>query len=360
MKGKKSFIVTVAFMLGFGLLMPFSTYASLENTEGDAQVEQLIKGLIVENWGNELIVLGEDGERYHVGLHTFTDEQLQSMNLLIGATIEINGEVLESVSDFYTFQVYVKWLPIGVTENDLLELERLYNQAQALNKQELWEESSNVWGQIDKITQPYYLINWEPEAFEEYIRYFEYPFTSDDRVLLEKLYTEWISLVKSGKDEESNIKMEQFDKVVNSYYVEPTFEEYIAGSDLVISEVDFPIIKQLYEEAIRTNNDEDFEQAMKKWEAFDLAMRPYYLIAYPMPTFEEQISYYDYEINEEDYVRLEEIYAQIIEQEENAYYESLDDLWMEYYSILDTYFTVDVSIPFRADQIVINGESFKA
>lgn len=360
MKGKNSFLITIAFVLGFGLLMPFSTYASLEITESNDQVGQLIKGTIVENWGSELIVLGEKGESYHVGLHTFTDEQLQSMNLSVGALLEIKGEVLESVSDFYTFQVYVKWLPVGVTEHELVEIEHLYKQAQAFDKQELWEESSEIWGKIDKITQPYYLVNWEPEPFEEYIRYFEYPFTSEDQVQLEKLYSEWIALVKSGEDEASYTKMEQFDKIVNSYYVEPTFEEYISGSELVISEVDFPIIKQLYEDAIQTNYDEDFEQAMEKWEAFDLAMRPYYLIAYPMPTFEEQISFYDYEISDKDYVKLEEIYAQIVEQEESAQYESLDDLWMEFYSILDSYYTVDISIPFRADQIVINNESFTA
>jgi hypothetical protein len=355
---KSMFIVSVAMVLGIGVLTPFYTSAAAEQTESHVQVGQIIKGLVVENWSSEIIVKGDDGKRYHIGMHTFSDEQIQSMNISVGASLQIEGEVLESFADFYDFDYFVKNLPVGVTEDEIKELELLYNQVMILDKDGLWEEAGELWMKINQITNPYYLANWEPEPFDVYISMFEYSFTDDDLMQMEELYNQWISLAKSGAEEESSEKMNQFYEIVSNYYVEQTFEQYIKVLEMTISEVDYPVIKQLYEDARQASYDGEDQLAMEKWEAFDLAMRPYYRAAYPMPTFEEQMSNYDFEVSEEDFSKLQEIYTSILDSEKNGNYEHENSQWESFYNILEPYFTMNESIPFRALQIIINGEMF--
>ncbi|NYF24837.1 hypothetical protein [Sporosarcina sp. JAI121] len=355
---KRMFFATIAIALGIGVLMPSYTSAAVGQTKAHVQMEQIIKGTVFESWGNEIIVKGDDGKRYHIGLHSFADEQIKTMNLLVGAIVQIEGKELESFSEFYDFDYFVKNLPNGVTEDEISELELLYNQAMALEKAESWEEAGEFWMRINQITKPYYLANWEPEPFDVYISMFEYAFTDDDLVQMEKLYNEWISLSKSGAEEESGEKMTQFFEIVNKYYVEPTFEDYIKDLNITISEVDFPVIKQLYEDARMVNQDGDDQLSMEKWEAFDLAMRPYYRAAYPIPTFEEQMTYYDFEVSNDDLSKLQEIYKGILTSDQNGDYELVDLQWESFYAILDPYFLMNQSIPFRASKVIINGETF--
>ena len=68
--------------------------------------------------------------------------------------------------------------------------------------------------------------------------------------------------------------MDQFIEIVSNYYVEPTFENYIVDLDMIISEVDYLLIKKLYDDARQATHDGDDQLAMEKWEAFDIAMRP--------------------------------------------------------------------------------------
>ncbi len=355
---KRMFIASVVIVLGIGVMMPSYTSAAAEQAESHVQIGQGVKGTVIENWGNEIIIKGDGGERYFVGLHTFSEDQIKAMNMPVGTSVQIEGEALESVSDFYNFDYFVKNLPIGVTADEIKALELLYNQAIALEKDELWEESGLLWIQINKITSPYYLANWEPEPFDVYISMFEYSFTKDDLVQMEELYNQWITLAKSGAEEESSVKMNQFFEIVSNYYEEQTFEEYIKVLDMTISEIDYPVIKQLYEDARQASHNGDDQLAMEKWEAFDLAMRPYYRAAYPMPTFDEQMSNYDFEVSEEDFSKLEEIYTGILDSEKNGNYEHGDSQWESFYTILEPYFTMDESIPFRALQIIIDGEIF--
>ena len=76
------FVASIALALGIGGVMPSYTSAAVEQTESHVQIGQIVKGTVVENWGNEIIVKGDGGKRYHVGLHTFAEEQIQSMNIL--------------------------------------------------------------------------------------------------------------------------------------------------------------------------------------------------------------------------------------------------------------------------------------
>lgn len=357
-KEKKLFIVSIALLLAFGMLMPSYTSAAAEQIESRVQIEQEVKGTVVDNWGNEIVVKGDDGERYYVGLHTFTEEQIQAMNLLVGTSVQFEGEVLESSADFYDFAYFVKNLPFGVTEDEMIKLELLYNQAMAFEKNQLWEEARELWNQIYEVTNPYYLANWEPETFDVYISMFEYPFTSDDLLQMEELYNQWVTLAKSGAEEESNEKLNQFFKIVGTYYVAPTFDEYLGELVQMISEDDYPVIKQLYEDASTANFEEDNQLAMEKWEALERAMRPYYRAAYPMPTFEEQMSYYDFEVSDEDLSKLRELYAGILESEQNDNYEQVGSQWESFYTILEPYYIYEESIPFRASQVTVNGETF--
>ena len=355
---KRLLMASVVILAGIGLFTPSYTSMAAEQIESQIQMGQIIKGTVSEDWGNEIIVKGNDGKRYHVGLYTFSEEQISALNISIGSTVQIEGEVLSSLSDLYDFNYFVKTLPLGVTEDEIKVLEKLYNKIMVLERKELWEESGKVWMQINEITNPYYLKNWEPEPFEIYISMFEYSFSSDDLIQMEELYNQWISLAKGGKEEESSSKMNQLFDIVGSYYVEPTFDEYVASMDIIISKDDYPLIKKLYEDASQASIDEDEQLSMAKWQAFDLAMRPYHRAAYPMPTFEEQMSYNDFEVSEEDYVKLQKLYTAILDLEQTGKYDDLDSQWELYYSILEPYHKINESIPFRALQVIIDGETF--
>ncbi len=355
---QRMFVISIALVLGISGVMPTYTSAAVEQTSSHVQVGQIVKGTVIEDWGNEIIVKGDDGERYHVGLHTFAEEQIQAMNFTVGALVQIEGETLESVANFFDFEYFVKNLPLGVTEAEIIKLEFLYNDVMTLEKDELWEEAGELWMQINQITNPYYLANWEPEPFDIYISMFDYPFTSGDLLQMEELYDQWISLAKSGAEKESGVKIDRFFEIVNNYFVEPTFDEYIIDLGTTISKVDYPVIKKLYEDAHQAGSDADDQLAMEKWEAFDLAMRPYYRAAYPMPTFEEQMSYYDFEVSKEDLSTLQKVYTGIIDLEQNGKYEQLDSQWESFYSILEPYFSMNINIPFRASRVIINGDTF--
>ncbi|XKI12574.1 Cu-amine-oxidN1 domain-containing protein [Sporosarcina sp. ANT_H38] len=353
------FVVAIALALGLGGVMPSYTSAAVGEIESHVQIGQIVKGTVVENWNNEIIIKSDEGKRYHVGLHTFSEEQIQAMNISIGASVQIEGEILESFADFYDFAYFVKNLPPGVTVDEIKKLEVLYNKAMALEKEELWEESGEIWMKINQITNPHYLANWEPESFDVYISMFEYKFTTDDLLRLEELYNQWISLSKSGEEKESGAKIDQFYEIVNKYYVEPTFDEYIVDVGITISKVDYPVIKKLYEAARQANIDGDEQLEMDKWQAFDFAMRPYYRAAYPMPIFEEQMAYYDFEVTKEDLSKLRKIYKGIINLEQKGKYEQVDSQWESFYSILEPYFALNVSIPLRASQVITRGKTFQ-
>lgn len=355
---KRLFVVSIALALGIGGVMPSYTSAAVVQNESHIQIGQIVKGTVVENWSNEIIIKGDSGERYHVGLHTFAEEQIQAMNFSVGDLVQIEGEVLDSISDFYSFDYFVKNLPLGVTEVEIDKLELLYKEVMTLEKDELWEDAGELWAQINQITNPYYLANWEPEPFDVYLSMFEYPFTNDDLFQMEELYNQWISLAKSGKEIESGEKIDQFYEIVNTYYVEPTFDEYIIELGMTISKADYPVIKKVYEDAQQANSDGDDQLAMDKWEAFDLVMRPYYRAANPMPTFDEQMTYYDFEVSKNDLSKLQKVYADIIDLEVNGKYEEVDSQWESFYSILEPYFAININIPFRATQVIINGETF--
>ena len=224
-------------------------------------------------------------------------------------------------------------------------LELLYNEVMVLEKDELWEEAGELWMKINQITNPYYLANWEPEPFDVYISMFEYSFTSDDLMQMEELYNQWISLAKSGAEKESSEKINQLFEIVSNYYVEPTFDEYIVDLGMTISKVDYPVIKKLYEDAHQASSDGDDQLAMDKWEAFDLVMRPYYRAAYPMPTFEEQMTYYDFEVSKEDLSKLQKVYTDIIELEQNGKYEQVDSQWESFYSYFRAIFCNECKYP---------------
>jgi len=356
---KRMFVVSIALALGIGGVMPSYTSAAVVQTESHIQIGQIVKGTVVENWSNEIIIKSDSGERYHVALHTFAEEQIRAMNFLVGDLVQIEGEVLESMSDFYSFDYFVKNLPLGVTEDEINKLELLYKEAMTLEKDELWEEAGELWVQINQITNPYYLANWEPEPFDVYLSMFAYSFTSDDLLQLEELYNQWISLAKSGAEIESGEKIDQFFEIVNTYYVEPTFDEYIIELGMTISKADYSEIKKIYEDAHQASSEGDDQLAMEKWEAFDFVMRPYYRAANPMPTFDEQMTYYDFEVSKEDRSKLQKIYAGIIELEVNAKYDEVDSQWESFYSILEPYFATNINIPFRATKVIINGETFQ-
>ena len=79
-----------------------------------------------------------------------------------------------------------------------------------------------------------------------------------------------------------------------------------------------------------------------------------------MPTFEEQMSNYDFKLSEEDFSKLQEIYISILNSENNGNYEHVDSQWELFYTILQPYLTMNESIPFRALQVIIDGVTFVA
>ena len=378
---KKTWMLASELTIGMAVLTPLQAGAEEVKTTDSSitvKLEQKITGTIQYLNGDGMNLKGIDGKNYYVNFYKFSPEQIEKMNLVEGQEISVEGSVVESYSDFYTFEVYKRDLPKEVTKEDLTKLEKMFNEIKKLEKEvsaeldknatdevidKKYEEMNKVYEEMHKITKPYYLAIWQPQTYEEYMQDFGFKeknivIKENDNTQLKAIYTEWVKLEKSGDEEKASDKLEEFYKTLQPYLDELhpplTFEELIKELELDIPAETLAKLKPIYENALKAEKEEDVELSDKLWQEFHKIISEFIK---PV-TFEEYISDYEFKISEEDKKQLKPLYEEAVALDKKEETEKAQEKWDEFFKILDPYFIANKETLISASKLTINGQEY--
>ncbi|WP_107950641.1 hypothetical protein [Lysinibacillus parviboronicapiens] len=372
---KKTWMIASALTIGMAVLTPLQAgAASAEKTiEASVQKEQQIKGTVKSIYMNGINLKGQDGKKYFISFNKFSTEQLEKMNLVEGQEISVEGSVVENYNDFNTFEVYKKDLPKEVTKEDLVKLEKMFNEMKKLEKEinedndysveeieKKFEEMDKIYDEMYKIKKPYVLAN---KSFDEYIE--EYGFNEsniiikeNDKKQLKAIYEEWVKLEKNGDEEKANEKYDEFDKILQPYldelYPPQTFEETLDGLESEIPAETLAKLKIIFEDARKADKDENEELSNQLWNEFYEILDQYYVPA----TFEEYMADFEFEVSEADSKQLKQLYEEARALNKNEELEKAAEAWDAFNKILDPYITANKEILIFASKLTINGQEY--
>ncbi|EAZ83791.1 hypothetical protein CNQ87_15710 [Lysinibacillus fusiformis] len=361
---KKTWILASALTLGMAVMTPLQAGATSVDTTKQVtiQVEQKIKGTIKYFDGDGLSIKGADGKNYFIGLHKFSDKQIEQLKLVEGQEIAVEGSIVEDYSDFYTFDVYKKSLPKEVTKEELVQLEKLFTDMKKAEKEENYEEMDRVYEAMNKITRPYELANWQPEPFEEFINEAAFAeqnivIKKQDKEQLKALYDDWVKFTKEDKSDEAQEKIDKIFTILEAYFQELypplTFEQYMTDMDLDITKEDLVKLKAIYEEAQKADKDKNEELSIKLWDQFYEVINSYYK---PV-SFEEYMSDIEFDISESDYTKLKQLYEEANALDQKGEDEKAAAQWEAFYKILDPYYLANRDILISASKLIIHGNN---
>ncbi|QPQ31766.1 ATP-binding protein [Lysinibacillus sp. JNUCC 51] len=363
---KQAWMIASALTIGMAVFAPHQAGAtSVKPTnEITVQAEQQIKGTVKSINEDSVTIKGKDGKNYYIGIQQFSDEQIAKMKLVEGQEISVEGSLVQDYADFYTFDVYKKDLPKEITKEDLAKLEKLFNKTEQLVKEEKYDEVEKINREMDKITKPYILASWVPVSFEAFME--EYGFSEknivikeQDKKQLKAIYEQWIKLEKSGKEEKAQAKFDEFQKILQPYldelYPPVTFEDYISDLELDIPAEALPKLKAVYKDAQKAVTDNNGQLSEKLWEQFDEMIKPYMK---PL-SFEDYMTYFDFEIKAKDKAELKKLYEEAIALEKKGDYEKSNEKWGAINKILNPYYEANLEILISASKVIIKGEVYQ-
>ncbi|MEB2302597.1 hypothetical protein LAV72_23635 [Lysinibacillus xylanilyticus] len=350
---KKSWVIVSALTIGMAVFTPHQAEATTATTtanEMSVQAEQQIKGTIEYIDAVGIDIKGQDSKAYYIGMHKFSDEQIEKMNLVEGQEISVEGSLVEDYYDLYTFDAYKKGLPKEITKEDLAKLEKLFNQMEKLQKEEKYDEANKIDLEMDKII----LASWVPVSFEEFIKEYEFSeknivIKENDKKQLKAIYEQGIQLEKAGKREAAQENYGEFLKIFQPYldalYPPVTFEEYL--SDMKVDILDIPAealpkLKTIYDDAQKEDNDILFV-------TFGEMIRPYV-------NFEDYLSDFDFEIKATDKKQLKQLYEEAAALDKKGDSEKSNEKWAAFDKILDSYYEPPTLI--SASKVTINGNVY--
>lgn len=362
---KKTWLLASALTLGMAVLTPLQAGATAVDTTNNVtiQIEQKITGTIKYFDGGSITLKGTDGKNYFIGLHNFSDKQIEQLKLAEGQEILVEGSIVKDYSDFFTFAVYKKSLPKEVTKEELVQLEKLFSDMKKAEKEENYEEMERIYVAMDNITRPYELANWQPEPFEEFINEAAFAeknivIKAQDKEQLKTLYSNWIKYVKENKTDEASENIDKIFTILEPYYQELypplTFEEYMADMNVDLTKEELAKLKTLYEEAQKAEKDKDEELAMKKWDEFYDILRPHFK---PVP-FEEYMADIEFSISNADYAKLKQHYEEAVALEQKGEDEKAGEQWEAFYKVLDPYYEANREILISPSKLTFNGQDF--
>ncbi len=362
---KKTWLLASALTLGMAVLTPLQAGATAVDTTNNVtiQIEQKITGTIKYFDGSSITLKGTDGKNYYIGLHNFSDKQIEQLKLAEGQEILVEGSIVKDYSDFFTFAVYKKSLPKEVTKEELVQLEKLFSDMKKAEKEENYEEMERIYEAMDNITRPYELANWQPEPFEEFINEAAFAeknivIKAQDKEQLKTLYSNWIKYVKENKTDEASENIDKIFTILEPYYQELypplTFEEYMADMNVDLTKEELAKLKTIYEEAQKAEKDKDEELSMKKWDEFYEILRPHFK---PVP-FEEYMEDIEFSISNADYAKLKQHYEEAVALEQKGEDEKAGEQWEAFYKVLDPYYEANREILISPSKLTFNGQDF--
>lgn len=213
----------------------------------------------------------------------------------------IDGEVInitECSMEMPSFKEYIEGMKEflkDIPKTDLTTLEKLFNEIDVLEEASKFDESGKKWEEFDKILEKYYKEDFkvilkesmELPSFKVFMgdmKEFLKDIPKTELTFLEKLYNEINTLEKAEKYDEADKKWGEFDKKLETYFKEdaaiiegysielPSFKDFIGGMKEFLKDVpktDLTTLKKLYNEIDALEKAEKFDEADKKWEAFN-------------------------------------------------------------------------------------------
>ncbi|WP_107924349.1 hypothetical protein [Lysinibacillus parviboronicapiens] len=382
---KKTWMIASALTIGMAVLTPLQAgAASAEKTiEASVQKEQQqqIKGTIKNIFNSGMYLKGQDSKNYFISFSNFSTEQIEKMSLVEGQEISVEGNVVEDYIDFNTFEAYKKDLPKEVTKEDLIRLEKMFNEMKKLEKEinedndysveeieKKFEEMDKIYAEMFKIEKPYVLANWLPKPFDEYIE--DYGFNEsnivikeNDKKQLKAIYEEWVKLEKSGDEEKANDKYEEFYKILEPYVDElnalETLEKFMDSYKKAMEFLDIPAETLVKLKALQG----DLQKALKDKndELYDKLHEEFYgiLNQFEKPqTFEEYMADFEYKVSEADSKKLKQLYEEYQALDKKGEQEKGEEIWEAFYNILAPYRTANKEILISGSKITINGQDY--
>ncbi|MBG9455767.1 hypothetical protein ABE61_17340 [Lysinibacillus sphaericus] len=180
----------------------------------------------------------------------------------------------------------------------------------------------------------------------------------NDKKELKAIYEEWVKLEKDVQIDEANEKIEKFHKTLKPYYDQlyplPTFEEYIEGINYDISAEDLAKLKTIYEDYRKAKGDDNSKLMRKLWGEFDNILDEYRI----PPTFEKYMAVYQFKVNKADRKQLKQLYEEILKLDKNEEQAKIKEKWEAFNTILEPYIKANKDVLISASKLTINGHEY--
>ncbi len=194
------------------------------------------------------------------------------------STLELQYNFLEDDFEAYTFEDEKEFLDeLNLDAEALSALEKLFNEAISFEVAGNFEEAEKKWDAFEKLLDE----NLPEDDFEAYTFEEEKEFLDeldlDAEALsaLEKLFNEAIAFEEADNFEEAEKKWDAFDKLLDANLPEDDFEEYTFEEEkefldeLDLDAATISALEKLFNEAIALEEAGNDAEAEKVWETFD-------------------------------------------------------------------------------------------
>lgn len=264
------------------------------------------------------------------------------------------------------FQELFEGYAVDVSPEQKQELESLFAQIMDLEADENYVEAYQQWEQFYGLSDPLWEnAVYEYPEFNEFVAGSLPEDISDaDRSELERLFNEAVALEESGDmDAAEQVWLEFDDLLVSCWGVEdqegweedcwaeegeyPAFEDYYGEEyldDLSLTDAERAEMKVLYDEAVALEESGDWEASEEKWQAlWDLEAVHYdeYWANYEYPSFDEFMADYDGDFSPRALEQMRTLYDEAVVLEKSGEWEAAADKWDALYYIMDRFGAFD-------------------
>lgn len=251
----------------------------------------------------------------------------------------------------YSFSDEKDWLKeIGVKATDMTKLEKLFNEAVALEKADKFDDAMKKWEDYYKILESYdtalFATNCTIDFEEEKDWLKEIGVSDADITALEKLYDEIEALEKADKHDDAEKKWEAVEKIMEKYYdkmgeVDVKFDleaekEWL--KEIGVSASDITALENLYKEIEALEKADKRDDAEKKWEAVEKIMEKYYDKMYELKFEDEKEWLKELKVSATDMTTLEKLFNEAIALTKADKEDEANKKWEDYDKILNKYF----------------------
>ena len=263
----------------------------------------------------------------------------------------LDEKLPETAYEDYTFEDEKEFLEeLGFDAKEMATIEKLFNEAIALEEADKFEEAEKKWDAIyNLVEEKSPEMDYEEYTFENEKEFLEeLGFDSAVMAELDELFNKAIALEEAGKDAEAEKVWESIDNLFESNLPEDFDEDFEQDytfedekeflKELGLTDEEMITIEKLFNEAIALEEADKFEEADKKWDAIytiiDKKLPEDYDEAY---TFEDEKEFLEeLDLTEEDMAALEKLFNEAMILEEAGNDAEAESVWESFEKLLES------------------------